>query len=294
MPRAFVIGNAAWDEVLHLAALPAPGASVHVRRGAAGPGGKGLNQAVVLARAGIATTLVAALGRDARGDALAAALAAEGLAAGLTRVAAETDWSAILVTDAGDNAVLTTRAAADALDPAAATAALAPARPGDLCLLQGNLTPATTAAAVAAARAAGLVVAINPSPVDPAVAPLLPQTDLVVLNRAEAVALAGADTADALRRLAPLVVLTRGAEGALRITATAAEPVAAVPVAVVDPTAAGDAFLAAALAHAAPRGWRPDAAALAAGAAAAALAVARPGAFAALPTRTELARLMSG
>ena len=39
--RAFVIGNAAWDETLHLAALPAPGASVHVRRGAAGPGGKG-------------------------------------------------------------------------------------------------------------------------------------------------------------------------------------------------------------------------------------------------------------
>lgn len=44
MPRAFVIGNAAWDEVLHLAALPEAGASVHVRRGAAGPGGKGLNQ----------------------------------------------------------------------------------------------------------------------------------------------------------------------------------------------------------------------------------------------------------
>ena len=61
--RAFVIGNAAWDETLHLAALPAPGASVHVRRGAAGPGGKGANQAVVLARAGVPVTLVAAIGR---------------------------------------------------------------------------------------------------------------------------------------------------------------------------------------------------------------------------------------
>ena len=114
--RAFVIGNAAWDEALHLAALPAPGASVHVRRGAAGPGGKGANQAVVLARAGVPVTLVATIGRDARGEALAAALTAEGLGGGLVRRDVATDWSVILLTPDGENAVLTTRAAAEALD----------------------------------------------------------------------------------------------------------------------------------------------------------------------------------
>ena len=83
--RAFVIGTAAWDETLHLAALPAPGASVHVRRGVAGPGGKGANQAVVLARTGVPVTLVATIGHDARGEALAATLTAEGLGGGLVR-----------------------------------------------------------------------------------------------------------------------------------------------------------------------------------------------------------------
>ena len=164
--RAFVIGNAAWDGGLHLDALPAPGASVHVRRGAAGPGGKGANQAVVLARAGVPVTLVATIGRDARGEALAAALTAEGLGGGLVRRDVATDWSVILLTPDGENAVLTTRAAAEALDPATIVAALAGGRRGDLCLLQGNLSVAATGAAVAAARAAGMTVAMNPSPVD--------------------------------------------------------------------------------------------------------------------------------
>lgn len=84
--RAVVLGNAAWDETLHLAAPLGAGASVHARRGSAGPGGKGLKQAVVLGRANVPTTLVAQVGRDAAGEAIAAAVVAEGLAAGLSRM----------------------------------------------------------------------------------------------------------------------------------------------------------------------------------------------------------------
>ncbi len=292
MVRAFVVGNAVWDEALHLAALPEPGASVHMRRGAAGPGGKGANQAVVLARAGIPVRLVAPLGPDARGAALRAALATEGLAEGLIEVAAETDWTIVLVSQAGENAVLTTRDAADALDPAKVTTALAEAVPGDLCLLQGNLSLLATSAAVRAAKAAGAVVAMNPSPVDPAMEELFAEVDILCVNGSEARAFGIGD--GALPATGPRqIVLTRGAAGAVLIAPDGPRLVPAVQAEVVDPTGAGDTFFAAALAHAAPRGWRLDADALAAGARAAALTVARAGAFAALPSAEELSAIMS-
>ncbi len=296
MPRAFVVGNAAWDETLHLAALPVPGASVHVRRGAAGPGGKGLNQAVALARAGVVVTLVAAVGEDAAGERVAVALEAEGLGAGVVRrLGVATDWSGVLVSDTGENAILSTRHAADSLDAKTAIAGLASAAPGDLCLLQGNLTSGTTAAVIAEARRRGMRIALNPSPVVAGFAPLLAQVDALFLNREEALAFARATTPEAVRALgAGQAVITLGAEGALLVRADGAVLlVEAVRVAAVDPTGAGDAFLGTALAQAARRSWRLDGAALRAGAAAAALAASRPGAFAALPSREELAAIIA-
>jgi ribokinase len=292
--RAFVVGNAVWDETLRLDALPRPGASVHVRRGLAGPGGKGLNQAVVLARAGLPTTLVAVVGRDASGERIVEALAAEGLNRGLIRRTGKaTDWSAVLVTPDGENAVLTTREAAESLGDLVVREGLGPAAAGDLCVMQGNLSLGASATAIRTARKRGMTVAFNPSPSEARYVDLFGETDLLFLNRIEALACAGSLAPEALRALgAGQVVVTLGAEGAMLVAAEGEETVPASPARPVDPTGAGDAFMAAALAHAAPRGWRLDGAALAAGAAAAALTVGREGAFAALPSREEMAAII--
>jgi ribokinase len=294
-PRAFVAGNVCWDETLRVSALPTPGASIHFRAGPEGLGGKGANQAAALARSGAPTTLIAAVGDDARGAAARAILAAEGLADGLiVRRGVATDRSAILVPDTGENAVLTTRAAAETVSPADLRAALAPARPGDLLLLQGNLTLEATRAAFAEGAARGMARAFNPSPLDTAFAPLCDGLDVLFVNRGEAEALAGVVAPDALRALgARLVVLTLGAEGALLIGSQDVATVPAAQVAAVDPTGAGDALTGVTLAAAAARGWAPDAAALALGCRAAALTVARAGSFAALPTGDEIAALIA-
>jgi ribokinase len=290
-----VVGNAVWDETLHLAELPAPGASIHVSRGTEGPGGKGLNQAVVLARAGVATTLVSVVGRDAAGERLTAAASQEGLVARLMRRDdLRSDWSVVLVTGHGENAVLTTSDCATSLHPEEGVAALADARPDDLCLLQGNLADVTTEAVIAAARARGLSIALNPSPAQPAFRGLLASVDILFLNRDEARAFAGTEDPAAVRSLgARQTVVTRGADGALLITPEAAEAVTAVSARCIDPTGAGDAFLGAALAHARPRGWQIDRRALEAGAAAAAIAVGGEGAFASLPDREALAAIIA-
>ena len=298
MPRAIVIGNAAWDETFHVGALPAPGASIHARRGAAGLGGKGANQAVVLARAGVGIRLLAAVGGDAAGDAAAASLAAEGLAGDLFRPnGVTTDRTVVLLADDGVNAVVTTRDAASALDAERVGKALASCNGSDLCVLGGNLSAAATEAATAAARRCGLVVALNPSPMAPWLAPLVGRADALFVNAEEAEALTGRTGEAAARALLALgphrVVLTLGPRGALLASEAGVEAVPAAPARAVDPTGAGDALLGASLAHAMPRGWLLDAAAVAAGARAGAVAVSRGGAFDALPSREELTALMA-
>lgn len=295
--RVHVIGNAAVDEALAVEEWPTPGASILCRPQASGPGGKGLNQAVVLARAGVAARLVAGIGDDARGGAIRAALASEPLALGLVELPGKaTDASLVLLTPDGDNCNITTTECAGALTPAGVGEALRDAASGDLLLLQGNLSEATTRAALEAAGSQGMTRVVNPSPLRPWQAGLLAACETIFVNAAEAAALAGSEGVDAARVLhdrgVAHVVVTRGAAGALVSGPGGIAEVPAEPVAVRDTTGAGDAFLGAALASALLRRTMIDAAALHAGARAAAIAVSRSGAFAALPTTAELAAIM--
>jgi ribokinase len=79
MSRLLVLGNAGIDLVCPVPHLPRAGETVVADGQSRAPGGKGLNQAVVAARAGAAVHFVAPVGRDAAADELAAALASEPL-----------------------------------------------------------------------------------------------------------------------------------------------------------------------------------------------------------------------
>ncbi|MFN3613693.1 MAG: PfkB family carbohydrate kinase [Rubrimonas sp.] len=276
---------------MRTAVLPKAGASVHVRLGSAGPGGKGLNQAAAMVRAGVAVRLIAGTGRDARAAMIREAIAPEGLAEGLIPLeGVATDWSCIVVGDDGENMVLTTAEAAAALTAGTIAQSLEAARPGDLLVVQGNLTVESTAATLNLARERGMRTALNPSPAQAGFAPLLALADMLFVNCEEAEAFGGAD---ALAATCEQLVLTQGAEGAALREGARTETISAVRTKVADPTGAGDTFMGVALAASQGRGWKLDAAALAAGARAAALTVARDGAFAALPTRAEMTAVMS-
>lgn len=290
--RAFVIGNVALDQTVAVGDLPAWGASIHGQASAADLGGKGANQAIVLGRAGLACRLVAAVGTDSRADEIRARLAAEPLAATLLPVAGvASDLSLILRGPGGENAIITTHAAAQGLTAAAACGALAAALPGDLLVLQGNLSAETTRAACLMARARGMQTALNPSPLQPYFAALWPLVDLAFVNEGEAAALGGA--AALLAAGVGRIVQTLGPQGAVLILPGQRLAVPAEACAVVDTTGAGDCFMATALASAALRGVAVDARALGHAAAAAAITVARPGTGAAFPTGPELAAILA-
>ena len=140
-----------------------------------------------------------------------------------------------------------------------------------MLLVQGNLSEAATRAALDAADARGMVRVMNPSPLRPWQAALLPDCEAVFLNGAEAEALGGVAALHAAG--VAEVVLTRGAAGALVSGPGGVVEVSAEAAEVRDTTAAGDAFLGAALASALLRRSAIDAVALRAGARAAAVAV---------------------
>lgn len=291
MNRVLVLGNAGIDLGVRLPRLPVAGETLPGVGAGRAPGGKGLNQAVVAARAGAAVHLLAPLGTDAAADEIAVALAAEGFAGlDLPRLPHATDFSVLMVLPGGENCITGAGpcAAAFSVEPAAAFAAKA--RPGDLLLVQGNLSQEATAAALAAAQGARTL--LNPAPLwwDPA--PLLPLCRIVVANRGEAETLSGeADPARAAAWLRAagvgLAIVTLGAEGCLAMDGAGLRRWPAQPVDVVDTTGCGDtvcgvlaAGLAAGMSLDAAIPWAQRAAAKTAS---------RPGAFAALPTADELA-----
>ncbi|ALV30433.1 PfkB family carbohydrate kinase [Pannonibacter phragmitetus] len=297
--RAHVIGNVAFDETISVSAMPEAGASILGREETRDLGGKGANQAVVMGRTGLPTTLVSAVGEDFRAQTIRNQLALEPVETKLISLAGRSsDFSIIFTTPDGENAIVTTTDSAGSLAPEEAIAALKGAKAGDLVVLQGNLSEVTTLGLLQEARRRKLVTAFNPSPLRPYFAAFWPLIDIVFLNRGEAENLTGSSNGAAtewlLRSGVRHVVLTLGGDGAL--LARQNEPIAAIPAVpakAIDTTGAGDTFMAVALASAALRGVELDNRAISHAAAASALTVSRRGTRSAFPTSEEMRAILA-
>ncbi|MEU7692732.1 ribokinase [Microbispora hainanensis] len=287
-----VFGSANMDLVAYVAQAPKPGETVTGREFRTIPGGKGANQAIAAARAGADVAFFGAVGDDAFGPGLRAALAEAGVdTTGLRVVPGPSGVAHIVVQDGGDNSIIVVPGANGAVTGPDGRDVEVIAR-SDALLLQLELP---MDAVVAAAHVPGAEVILTPAPAVPLPAELLEAVDLIVPNEHEAAALTGrddpGDALEALLGLVPEAVVTLGARGALygsREGVRLHEP--AVPVRAVDTTAAGDTF-AAALAVARTEGADP-ARALRFASAAAALSVQREGASTSMPHRHEIDHLM--
>ena len=279
-----VVGSANLDQVFRVTAIPRPGETVLSTGFATAAGGKGQNQAVAAARAGASTALIAALGRDAFGDGILAGLEADGIDSALVRrVDAPTGTAVIAVDDGGENTIVV-QAGANALlldlgddDDAAIRAA-------SHLVMQLEIPLETVLHAATVAHDNSTVVVLNAAPVRDLPDELLAVVDVLVVNEHEAAMLAPAGDVAAL---APVVIVTLGAAGAVLYRAGAEEARVPAPrVEAVDATGAGDSFcgaLAAALAA-----GDSLAASLTFAVTAASLSVQRPGAVPSIPFRVEI------
>ena len=305
--QALVIANATVDETYSVAKLPRMGESLVGHLRARDVGGKGANVATVLARCGMGTRLMAAIGKDARGDFIKSELAQETIDLDLVQSTQySTDVSLIYVDANGDNSIVTTIEAVHSLEPSQACHTLERLHGYGLLVLQGNLTHKLTQLLVRKARQRGLKVILNPSPWWPWMKSVVPDVDIIFMNAGEALAITGecgeAAVTQVLGTGPTQVVLTRGEKSALLGTRHEStgmphrihiDSVPSIKTRVVDTTGAGDSYLAVAIASAAKRSGALDVAALTHAAQAAAHTVGFHGTRSAFPTAATLASILA-
>lgn len=296
-----VCGSLNLDLQTRLTTLPRPGETVSAGTLARWPGGKGLNQAIAAARLGARTAMLGAIGEDADGVMLRAALIAEGV--DVTRVLSRRDspsgLAQVFVAADGENSIVIHAGANGTLAPEDVRRHTPPAR---VYLAQCEVPPASVEVFFERAAAAGGLRILNAAPVAPGIEALRPLADLLVLNVTELAVLAGCAPEslqgkrliERARRLIAMpsqtLIVTQGDQGVSMITESSAEHWSARRVPVVDTTGAGDCFCGA-LAAALAQGQRLQQA-LRWAQVAASIAVGREGAAPSMPRMAELAALL--
>ena len=273
-----VVGSVNLDLVAALTRLPGPGETLTATGLTRVPGGKGANQALAVHRLGLPVQLIAAVGVDPEADMALERLLHEGVNLDRLRRVTEPTGLALITVDAkGETTIVVIPGANAGLQVQAQDVAGAEA-------VLTVLEVSGQAVAAAARHATGLFV-LNASPTRAVPTDVLRRADLVVVNRAEYAALPALQVARA-------VAVTDGPRGAVLLR-EGIEVATAVPPSVnaVDGTAAGDAFIGAAVAGLL-RGL-PDAVMLARACAAGALAATRPGAQPSLPTAAEIDEVLA-
>ncbi len=301
-PAVTVVGSINQDMVARVPRLPGPGQTVLGHDLVMAPGGKGLNQAVAAARAGANTAFVGMVGDDSAGQHLLAVLDEEGVdTRGVATVEALTGRALISVADDGENHIVVVPGANAAVSVAHVDRHHAPVERARVVLAQLEIPLVAVEAALSRARAAGVTTILNATPPLPLDASVLGLVDVLVVNEHEAAALAGGsvssptEASDAGRALREsgcgVVVVTLGSDGAVLVSEEGVVHRPAIPVEVIDTTAAGDAFAGTFAARLAAGADLADA--LRWAVAAGALAVTALGAAPSIPVRRDVERLLA-
>lgn len=289
--KVLCFGSLNIDHTYQVDHFPQPGETASAAGYAAHSGGKGLNQAVALARAGVEVHMAGCVGPD--GERLLDLLRADGIYVDcVERTAAPTGHAIIQVDGSGQNCILICAGANAAISREQARRTLERFSAGDVLLLQNEIRENDHIARLAKER--GMELWLNPSPITPGLlrGDALRLADWLVVNELELAALTGTeDPAEGVscftaRCPNKKLVLTLGEKGSLYAGNGMILRQAAFPVKAVDTTGAGDTYLGYFLA-AYLRTGSPETA-LEHGARAAAVAVTRTGAAEAIPRAGEL------
>lgn len=251
MSGIVVVGSANIDQVFRVERIPSPGETVLSQGLNTALGGKGQNQAVAAARAGVATTFIGAVGNDGFGEMVRAGLAADSIDVSHLKTTDKPTGTALIAVDpTGENTIIVEAGANNDVanltseDSAAISAASA-------LMMQLEIPLATVIESARIARAVGTQVILNAAPIQALPKELLDNLDILIVNEHEAAELArdnglSADLEGVGERLLSLVstvIVTLGSKGAA-LHRVGSEPVV-VPahrVTAVDATGAGDTF----------------------------------------------------
>jgi ribokinase len=297
--RVVVVGSFNTDLMARTPQLPAAGETILGDLFRMGPGGKGSNQAIAIARLGITARFVGCLGTDVFGDLAQSALSDEGVDTSFVKRTTDFHTGAALIVVnevSGENWIIVVPGANDHLLPEDICAAPGCLEEASVLLLQLEIPLPTVERAAQLGGEKGLRVILNPAPAQPLPGSLLARVDILTPNETELERLTNRRArtlveveaaARALLLQGPgAVVVTLGANGALCVTAEEVRHFPGYTVETVDTTGAGDSFSGALAAALAAGSHLEDAIKFAN--AAAALSVTRVGTAPAMPTLAEV------
>ncbi|ASJ75452.1 ribokinase [Granulosicoccus antarcticus] len=245
--KVFNFGSINVDMVYRVPHLVQPGETLASRTLETVLGGKGANQSVALARAGVEVHHIGRIGVSDQWATEQMAAAGVGMEA-VEQIEGPSGHAIIQVDDHGENSIILHGGANQSFNREVLEKQLAGAERGDWLLMQNECNDIEVAFDIAQKR--GLAIAFNPAPMSDNVRQLpLERCSVLIVNETEALDLA--ETQDADEALAVLaerypetrLVLTLGSKGALLQHAGNQVREAALPVKVVDTTGAGDTFV---------------------------------------------------
>lgn len=280
------------DHVYRVPHLVKPGETLSSLDLVTGLGGKGANQSVAIARAGVS---VAHVGRVFKGDRWAVALlASTGVDTdNIALIEGASGHAIIQVDDQGENAIVLHGGANQSFSIADIESALNRNQQARYLLMQNETN--LLAETFELAQAKGIKIVLNPAPMTDNIKDLpLAKLDTLIVNQGEAEALCGAADIDQMTQqmaaLAPQtrVVVTLGGDGAMLLANGEVTHINSPSVDVVDTTGAGDTFVGYFLAGVAE--GMNDHDALQRACLAGSIAVTRQGAITAIPDRSEVNR----
>jgi len=295
-PRVVVVGSLNLDLIAQVEQLPAAGETVPASDLLRRFGGKGANQAVAAARQGAAVTMIGCVGDDADGTAYREHLVREGInTRAIGSIPRTPTGTALIAVDRqGQNNIVVVAGANARLTAVSVRNQSAIIRHAGALLAQLEVPLAAVVEAMRIANGAGVPVVLNPSPLRSDFPWGRMTLHTVITNELEAQRIFGLPVGNlaratvawrrklAERRIAQLLV-TRGAQATLCLTAEKCFAVPTLRIRPVDTVGAGDAFAGTFTARLAEGFAFPEAVMLAN--CAGALTTLKPGAQAAMPSR---------
>ena len=266
-PRILVVGSFVMDLITSTRVFPGPGETVLGETFTTAPGGKGANQAVQAARLGADVTMVGKVGRDAFGQALTGSMQGAGVHTEHVALDERAPSSIGNITlerfpdGSSRNRIIVVPGANMTITPEDIAFLEKEIASFDMVMLQFEIPMDIDVRVARLAQKAGVPVMVNPAPAAPIPEALMAWATYLSPNEHEAAAITGIPirveggvnlqdvqaVADALRaRGARNLLVTLGENGAAIAGEGGVTHVPSVPdVAVADPTAAGDSFVAA-------------------------------------------------
>lgn len=259
-PVVVVCGSIHVDTYVSVPTLPQIGETVVATSTTRALGGKGANQAVAIANAGVEAIMAGTIGEDPEADFALEELTAKGVDTHSIQTSWERPTGSAFIAKGPNNrpVIYVRRGAGELTDPADFADEFANA---DIVLAQGELVPETTNAISATASLHNTRFVLNLNPVSTVTPALIDNADPLIVNRPGAwqiireLGISGglnaADTSahmEALLQYCPVVIITMGQDGCIYSDPETGNfyhqaPLNIDPDSVVDTTGSGDAFV---------------------------------------------------